>query len=119
MREKRKLVLCMFVIVFIFLSIAYMVLLVKQNNTILSELNAISFQIRELEKESKEEFGDYLSIYQASNYIKIDVNEIERLIAEGEMKGVYIVDKNGENVFSKSSLKEWFDVTSENLLFSD
>ena len=60
------------------------------------------------EQEKSQEFGDYLSKYEAAQYLEISHEEVEELIESGEWDSVaYIVGEN--RIISKAAVQEWVE----------
>ncbi len=61
--------------------------------------------------DNNEEYGDFMSIYIAAAYLKVDVDELNGLLESGELDGTYF--KTGESnggysiIFIREKLYSW------------
>lgn len=51
---------------------------------------------------------EFLSIYQASSFLSMDVDSLQRLIDSGELSSTYVI-LNGEYLFSRSLLSDYLN----------
>ena len=56
--------------------------------------------------DSTQQFGDYLSTYEASAYLRIETDNLMELIQSGELDGA-IYQVGEDYIISRQALREW------------
>lgn len=119
MKENKKLQFALLAILLVVLFLVSTIVIVtameRQAALINDNLSSISLDVWSINIKSKKEekIDDFLSIYEASTYLNLEVDEIDKFIQNGDMKGTYIVDSKGKYSFSRDALKNWFILKSK------
>lgn len=62
--------------------------------------------LRDNPTNNSEEYGDFMSIYIAAAYLKIDVDELNSLLESGELDGTYFKTNENNGGYSITFIRE-------------